>query len=430
MDAAVAALVETTRTIHQQNKTSKMIKKPKKTVRFLDSCSRENVSVENLNPPPASELWYSNEELEEMKNLVKMANLAVNDACGDLDVVDVVGICRSAVLQQQEHCKKFLMDQDYILQAFAKTSKIHSETSVELARLHALVLEKDICNTDGSSITYDGLRKIVNQVADQGDDSSEEEDGDAFELLGAQERKEASSEDRLDDDDDDALSMGTIDELPQEDSWDGCSLDVDAFNESERKGENISAPLDTLVDSTDEPNNGRRPTHQKKDSQYPQRTERVVDDTHNMIHPRRILNPPSLLNFKALQSREKSTHGTPSNNKSWRVVSNENMKWCSKDATQKLSRPCEPLQTTSEKFEIITEPCSPTVQVKEPQSINKRSLEAGNVEELSGSFPSPSVKRQRRETAQEEAEGRRQVAHALIALARWEFRSCHLPKHP
>jgi hypothetical protein len=123
------------------------------------------------------DLWFSRQELEDSRKNAKLASLAVNDACGDFDVTDEAETCIKTVLQKQTTLKP---------EDLARITQELSASSVELARLYALVLEKDI--QDSEPVTYEVLLDIVNSnVLIAGPD---------------------------DEDDDDSESIGTIDELP------------------------------------------------------------------------------------------------------------------------------------------------------------------------------------------------------------------------
>jgi hypothetical protein len=133
------------------------------------------------------DLWFSRQELDDSRKNVKLASLAVNDACGDFDVTDEAETCIQTVLQKQSSVKP---------EDLARITQELSASSVELARLYALVLEKDI--QDSEPVTYEVLLDIVNNnVLSAGPD---------------------------DEDDDDSESIGTIDELPFLETCDDDSI--------------------------------------------------------------------------------------------------------------------------------------------------------------------------------------------------------------
>jgi len=142
-----------------------------------------------------NDLWYTKDELVDMANVIRLAYLAVNDACGDLDVANTVQIHRTKVLNSRPA-------------QMAETSKSLSDFSSRLARLHALLLEKDLVTLSGVPIPYDTLRSIVQNLMPQED----EEDETVHE----------------------AESIGTIDLLEQEQvhSWDIDDLFSDTIDTS------------------------------------------------------------------------------------------------------------------------------------------------------------------------------------------------------
>jgi len=83
-----------------------------------------------------NDLWYTKAELIYMGNIVRLANLAVNHACGDVDVVNTIQIHRTRVLNSQPA-------------EMAEESRSSSEFSSRLARLQALLLEQDLVSLSG-----------------------------------------------------------------------------------------------------------------------------------------------------------------------------------------------------------------------------------------------------------------------------------------
>lgn len=101
---------------------------------------------------PREEMWYTKDEMNEMARIVRVANVAVNDVCGDLDVSDSILSHREAVLKGPNS-------------RMAKNSKEFSEPSCRLARLHALILEKDILSTfTGVPVSHEMLWPIIKKV--------------------------------------------------------------------------------------------------------------------------------------------------------------------------------------------------------------------------------------------------------------------------
>ena len=98
-----------------------------------------------------------------------------NDACGDFDVTNKVQVHRKRVLNSRpEHV--------------AEVSRTTSQASFRLARLHALLLEKDVASQSHTPLSYDTLWTILQKVMPDDDDTDDESDHD-----------------------DDTDSMGTID---------------------------------------------------------------------------------------------------------------------------------------------------------------------------------------------------------------------------
>lgn len=161
---------------------------------------RSSEMINELTP----QLWYTKEELDESRKQVKVAGHAVNDACGDFDIDYGAETPVQAVLRKQAELRKkhkssedgttFSAWSEHVL---ASLSRELSMSSTELARLYALVLEKDV--DDVPSVTYEALLEIVNRVmfydGDENDDEGEENDNVTP--------------------DDDMESIGTIDQMPE-----------------------------------------------------------------------------------------------------------------------------------------------------------------------------------------------------------------------
>jgi hypothetical protein len=134
-----------------------------------------------------AQIWYSEAELEESRNQASLAVLAVNDACGDFDVTHEAEICVKTLLAEQAEGRS--------AERLASTSAELSKSSVETARLYAAVLEKEVHETE--SVTFEMLADLVNGIMDSPSDHS--------------------SQQEYFDDDSDTDSIGTIDELPEND---------------------------------------------------------------------------------------------------------------------------------------------------------------------------------------------------------------------
>jgi hypothetical protein len=128
-----------------------------------------------------AQIWYSEAELKESRNLASLAVLAVNDACGDFDVTHESEICVKTLLAEQAEGRS--------AEQLASTSAELSKSSVGTARLYAAVLEKEVQETE--SVTFEMLSDLVNGILVTPSDDSQE----------------------YFDDDSDTDSMGTIDEL-------------------------------------------------------------------------------------------------------------------------------------------------------------------------------------------------------------------------
>ena len=114
-----------------------------------------------------SAFWYSKSELDDMAQVVRLAYMAVNDACGDFDVVNTVQVHRKRVLSSRP-------------EQVAETSRTLSEASFRLARLHALLLEQDIASHSGAQVSYDTLWRILQNVMPDDDESDHEKDTESM----------------------------------------------------------------------------------------------------------------------------------------------------------------------------------------------------------------------------------------------------------
>jgi len=132
------------------------------------------------------ELWYGKEQLNEFCTQVKLALLAVNDTCGDINPASDVESCVQAVLKQQAN-----IDNSEVF--LSKISQEKSMSSTITARLYAQVLEKDVYQ--GEPVTYETLLQLVNDTCRNVEESFIFPNND-------------------DDDECDNDSMGTIDEMP------------------------------------------------------------------------------------------------------------------------------------------------------------------------------------------------------------------------
>jgi len=136
-------------------------------------------SNNNDNSPIQSDLWYTNAEIIDMAHMVRVANSAVNDACGDFDAVNTVEIHRTTVLKSQPA-------------QMVEKSRSLSDLSLRLARLQALSLESDLfAIRSGIPFSYDTIRSIVQNVMSDEDDDETESIGTIDYLQ--QEEEEASS---------------------------------------------------------------------------------------------------------------------------------------------------------------------------------------------------------------------------------------------
>jgi len=121
-----------------------------------------------------------------MAHMVRVANSAVNDTCGDFDAVNTIEIHRTTVLRSQP-------------EQMAETSRTLSDLSSRLARLQGLCLERDlVAIRSGVPVTYDTIRSIVQNLMPDDDEDDETESIATIDHL-QQEEEEASSSWGVDD---------------------------------------------------------------------------------------------------------------------------------------------------------------------------------------------------------------------------------------
>eukprot|EP00339_Tiarina_fusa_P018655 CAMPEP_0117015804 /NCGR_PEP_ID=MMETSP0472-20121206/12550_1 /TAXON_ID=693140 ORGANISM="Tiarina fusus, Strain LIS" /NCGR_SAMPLE_ID=MMETSP0472 /ASSEMBLY_ACC=CAM_ASM_000603 /LENGTH=374 /DNA_ID=CAMNT_0004719671 /DNA_START=313 /DNA_END=1437 /DNA_ORIENTATION=- len=338
-------------------RTSKLKTPKKKYVRFDAEKTREHrvsCMIDDLN---TSTLWYSSDDIEEFRVQVKRAEDAVNDACGDIDIVRDVERCVQAVTRRQREEKISPEDLAYL-------SEEMSSESTNLAKLYARVLEKDI--QEESAVSYDLLLGIVNEVL-------------------------------YDNHADDSSSVGTIDGAS--DTANGSASAARGHQQSK------SQPLSAAMDGSGDP-----------DGNFPENPTGigVVGPSFAAPYESERLKNASLEHMPARDSQESTIIESPERKKSAiELGASTNMEANNMTTDSQLGNGSNNLRYAGAKrsLEMIEEDASDLVWKAPP------------------SDTAPNVRR-RKMNALEETQDRCNVAHALISLARWEFRAHSIVPKP
>jgi hypothetical protein len=388
-------------------------------------CESRN-NIHELEDPkvPMNDLWYTKAELDDMAAVVRLANIAVNDACGDLDVSNAVQIHREGVLSSQPT-------------QIVETSKSLSESSSRLARLHALLLEKDIAARSGVPVTYDMLWTIIQKIMpytvddDDDDETGSDTDTGSVGTIDQEEHHSRDVHDELidasdleyifDDDLEDENEKGTPDPPPRSESWSCTRGDLSSCRSIPSITSTHDVPITKMTQST---------------------------STDSVSYPRRITTKPGVSDATAFSPSD-------NNNFTWNKssVSYTEENHLTKETLGILQRELGNASDVRARRRndrpFIEHECA------EPNSQEQRQPSAAGTSNISGILKRsrsvicgdsmndddyvPDKKRARQTLALEEQDGqdglwlpdeyRCYVADAMISLARWEFRGHNLPMH-
>jgi hypothetical protein len=268
---------------------------------------------------------------------VRRAEAAVNDTCGDIDIVRDVEHCVQVVTRKQK-------EDSVTAEDLASVSEIMSSESTSFARLYARVLEMDM--QDSNAVSYDVILSIVNEVL-------------------------------YDNHNDDSSSTGTIDE-------DSCTLDESTLPAGKDEQSKCQSQDDTTNEDS-QVSTGSIPGH-------PNRKQSATSASSSGVETAGVVDHQS---------------------ESGRSI---NLAIASLYAGTKRS--FEPGEDESTNDLVWKAPPSET-----GLNVRRRTSEAP---------PSETGRnvRQRTSDAMEETRDRCNVAHALICLARWEFRAHSIVPKP
>lgn len=380
-------------------KTDPRLEPKPKRVSFRES-ENDVVYLSRLND---SNVWYSKEEIKEMKIWVDMASMGVTDACGDVDIVDRIAECRGAILEAQRQSEEDL----------DRLSELHSEESMKVARLHAIILAHDV-SMEGNPVTKEALCDIIYRAMLEGDD----DDGSYDETMNL------CVDETIEDDSD---SIGTIDEWPLETSEpiDDPCCECDAIQRFRKEDHQsrVSVELDVSLFTT-----GREGSQQSSTgaNQIASMVDNEMKDEKLIEHSEAPISPSCQGSTESseLSLRRKYSHHVNCRNIVKPPLSG---------LLPTSDVPTPESSTKSQHEEQSDQPVMkrgglfPGVADTKRTMTGKRSRATGKEQFLALSPCSKRTCRGLSAPTKQNTDFGPEVAQALITLARWEFRSCHLP---